>query len=217
MNRTRTFLSIVLIGFASTVCGRTWTSSSGREIEAKLVRVKGDKVYLKSAETGKTKAVSISQLCEADQEFIKKYQERQAVREQEKALAERKVEWLDDYDNALAESQKYGLPILLLYTAPEWCGYCVSLENNVLNTDDFEEYAKVNCILYIADFSNSDDAEDWKEDHPDLFEKLPCSGYPCAYLITADGSCMGRISGYDSNWSVADYTSKLTNFKNNAQ
>lgn len=197
------------------VQGRTWTNRKGKTLEADLVRVRGDTVYLEM--NGKIKPLKISLLCDADQEFIKQYEKEQAEKKKAEEFAKRKAKrrakWLDDYDDVKAEAEEFGLPIFLLYTAPEWCGYCVELESNILNKSDFKKYANANLVLFIADFSSSGTADDWKEDYPQLAKDFPCSGYPRAYLISTGGKKLGSIGGYDSEWSVQDYIDKLENFK----
>ncbi len=192
---------------------RTWTNTDGKTLEAELVRVKGDTVYLKIAKSGKIHPLEISMLSADDQEYIKQYEKDEAARQKAEKLSKRRAKWLDEYDDAKAEAEEYDLPIMLLYTAPAWCGYCVRLEDNILSQKLFEEYADRNLVLFLADFSENRDAENWKEDYPQLIKDFPCSGYPCAYLMTADGKQLGQISGYDSNWSIQDYINKLDGFR----
>lgn len=63
----------LLVWFAAcdSLLARTFTDTKGREVEAKLLSVKGNKAELKIASTGKTVMFPISRLSKADQEYIK--------------------------------------------------------------------------------------------------------------------------------------------------
>lgn len=196
-----------------TAPARTWTNSEGKSLEAELVQVKDDLVYLRLDKKGKIYPLQISQLSQADQEYIRQYEADRIAREKAEKMAKRRARWHDEYEDAQAEAMEYDLPILLLYTAPEWCGYCVMLEKGILGKDEFEEYANGNLVLLIADFSNPGDADDWKEEYPELIRDFPCSGYPCVYLMNPAGEKLGRIGGYDDEWSVQDYIGKLEKFR----
>lgn len=61
-------LSVFDVGFA-----RIWTDKKNRKIEAKLLRVEGNKIVLERK--GKEVKVAISKLSEGDQQYIKEWQE----------------------------------------------------------------------------------------------------------------------------------------------
>lgn len=200
--------------FAGTsVQARIWTNTAGQTLEAELVKVERGQVYLRLAKDRKVHPLKIDSLSDADQEFIKQYEKDMASQQKANELAKRKAKWLTDYDDVKAESEEFDLPILLLYTAPEWCGYCVMLEDNILGQNEFEEYAKRNLVLFLADFSKSSDAEDWAEEYPQLKKDYPVSGYPCAFLISPSGKQLGRISGCDSEWTPSDYIEMLQGYR----
>jgi thiol-disulfide isomerase/thioredoxin len=192
---------------------RVWTNTEGQTLEAELVKVERGQVYLKLAKDRKVRPLKIETLSEADRKFIKQYEQDQVAQRKANELAKRKAKWLTDYDDVKAEAEKLDLPILLLFTAPEWCGYCIMLEQNVLDKEEFKEYAKANLVLYLADFSNSSDAEDWREEYPKLAKEFPFDGYPCAYLISPSGKQLGRIGGCDSEWSPRDYIDMLESYR----
>ncbi len=206
-------LLIAGLCLSAAVQARTWTNAEGKTLEADIVKVKDGKVYLKLAANHKICPLDLGVLSDADQEYIKQYEQDRQEQERAAKLAARRARWEDDYDDVKEEAEKYGLPIFLLYTAPEWCGYCVKLEEHILSQKAFEEYANGNLVLFVADFSESRDKERWEDKYPELIKNFPVGGYPCAYLISASGKKLGKIGGYDSGWSVQDYIAKLENFK----
>ena len=112
----------------------------------------------------------------------------------------------------LQRSDGRGYPILFLYTAPSWCGWCRVLENNVLEQAEFKEYAKEHLVFYVVDFSNRDEGEEWKEDNADLVEKFPVRGFPCTYIVSPTGKKLGKIGGAEKDWGPQDFIKKIEKF-----
>jgi len=205
---------LLALGVVISVQGRVWTNSDGKTLEAELVRVKGDQVFLKVEKNRKIYPFDIAALSADDQAFIKAYEQRLAEQRKEEALNNRRNKWHTDFAEAEAEAKEWGFPILFLYTAPEWCGYCQILEKNVLDTSEFRDYSRRNLVLYIADFSEPADGERWKKDNADLYKKFPCGGFPCTYLLSTDGKQLGKIGGADSEWDAAYFINRLEGYKN---
>lgn len=191
------------------VQARTWTNAEGKTLEADLVRVKDGKAYLKLAQNRQIHPLNISDLSADDQSYIDAYQQEQLKKLEAQALLERKVKWHDNYADAKVEAEKLNLPILLLYTAPEWCGYCVKLEDRVFETSDFKRFSKGNLVLLIADFSKESDKKKWMKNNSVLADKFKASGYPCTYIISSDLKKLGKLGGYEEEWSTKVYIEKM--------
>ncbi len=204
---------VAMLGAACAVQARTWTNTEGKTLEAELVRVKDGQVYLQIGKTRQIHPFDIGTFSAEDQRYVREYEQEQANRLKQQAVKERTLKWHEDYAKAKAEADELGFPILLLYTAPEWCGYCRLLDGNILERSEFKEYAKANLVLYVADFSDRAEGEKWKKRNPDLVADFPCSGYPCAYLVSTDGKSLGKIGGCDEKWGPSDYIAKLEKFK----
>ncbi len=203
--------AIVIMVLCAAVCSqaRTWTNTEGKTLEGEVVRVKDDTVFIKITRTRRIHPIEVSLLSAADQEFIKRYKQKLADRLAAQALKERRLVWHDNFKDAKAEAERSGLPILLLYTAPEWCGYCVRLEDRVFDTGDFKRFAAENLVLLVADFSEKDDRKDWEEDNEAVSSKFKAGGFPCMFFITKDTNKLGRIGGYEEDWSTDDYLEKM--------
>ncbi len=192
---------------------RTWTSADGKTVEAEMVRVMDGKVYLRPDGTTKLYPFEISDLSSADRAFIEQRNADEAERLRKLERNARDMAWHTDFAKAKAEAAELGYPILFLYTAPSWCGWCRVLDENVLGQSEFEDYARGNLVYYIADFSDRDEGERWKKENAQLHEDFPCSGFPCAYLVSAEGKRLGRIGGAEEEWGPSDYIAKLEKFK----
>jgi len=62
--------AIILLVLASKVDARTWTSSTGSKLEAKLIKVDGETVHLCRADNGKTVTISKDKLSDVDHGFL---------------------------------------------------------------------------------------------------------------------------------------------------
>lgn len=68
---------LLLLMLSETVCGRTFTDSKGREIDAEICGFDGEKVELKLNKNGKIYEIAISVLCEEDQAFVRQWREQE--------------------------------------------------------------------------------------------------------------------------------------------
>src|ERR1700709_217000 len=62
------------------------------------------------------------------------------------------VNWLGDFKDAQIESAKSHKLILINFSGSDWCGPCIRLRKEILETGVFEAYAKEHLILVRADF-----------------------------------------------------------------
>jgi protein disulfide-isomerase len=191
------------------VQARTWTNTEGKTLEADLVRVKAETVFLKLTKNHQIKTLDISKLSQNDQDYIDEYLQEQSRKLKAQELRERTAKWHDNYADAKVEAEQFNLPILLLYTAPEWCGYCVKLEDRVFKTSDFKKFAKQNLVLLVADFSEERDKKKWMKKNSMLVDKFKASGYPCTYFISAKLEKLGKLGGYEEKWSTEVYIEKI--------
>lgn len=123
--------------------------------------------------------------------------------------SDRVAVWTADAKAAKAEAAKYDLPILLLYTAPSWCGYCKKLDAQLITQDKFKAYANKNLVLLIADYSEKAEGDKWGEKNKDLIEACPIQGFPHMYLLTPDAKNLGEVQYYEPEWSIQDYLDKM--------
>lgn len=57
-------------------------------------------------------------------------------------------EWTLDYDAARQmAATRTGAKLLVMFSGPLWCPYCIGIENSLLNTDDFRQWARDNRVV----------------------------------------------------------------------
>ncbi len=109
--------------------------------------------------------------------------------------------WLDHFGTARQQSKQSNRPILLLVTGSDWCPYCVKLKKNVLDKPEFKKFAKDNLILVFADSpSKTELPSSLVKQNNELAKRFEVRGYPTTIIIAPDGSVLGRIGGYTTDY-----------------
>lgn len=104
------------------------------------------------------------------------------------------------YQEAMENSLGTGKPVMLFFTGSDWCKWCVKLQDEVFNTDEFREWAAQNVIMVEVDFPQGVQLpgsqrmlnETLKKTYEDRIE-----GYPTALFIDSQGNVIGKL-GYVS-------------------
>lgn len=91
--------------------------------------------------------------------------------------ANAQIKWVESYEEGLEKAQKENKNMLILITAPSWCGYCRVLENDVLSKGEVQDHIIKNFIpIKILD-TNYDD-----------IKKFTFEGYPTVLIYNPEGS-----------------------------
>lgn len=195
---------------------REWTNKDGQKLIADLTElVDPETIKLRSAQDGRIYTYQVKKLCEADQKFVqdlihaesKKNAASQKQNTPAKAVS-RRAKWTEDYAEAQKEAKTHDLPMLLLFTGSDWCGYCIQLEEGVFSKRDFKKFADKNIVLMKADFPRSNQKSATKKQNAKLKKEFNVSGYPSVFILSPSGKKLGRIHGYD-RWSEDEYIRKI--------
>lgn len=121
--------------------------------------------------------------------------------------------WLVNIDEAYAQSQETGKPVLANFTGSDWCGWCKKLSANVFVKDEFKEWAEENVILLELDFPRRTSIpNNIRQQNNNLKNAFNVRGFPTIWVFHIDKnegdeyniSPLGR-TGYASN--VDQFTS----------
>ena len=86
--------------------------------------------------------------------------------------------------------------ILADFSGSDWCGWCIKLDKEVFSKKPFQEYAKKNVVLFLADFpSRKELPAKVKEQNEKLAKQYGVRGFPTVLLLDATGKILGR-TGY---------------------
>ncbi len=106
--------------------------------------------------------------------------------------------WVQSLEDAVAQSQNTGKPIMFVFSGSDWCSYCQRLEQEVFQTPEFESWSNQNVIKVMVDFPRyhnlSANIAKQNEELKEYFGGL-LRGYPTVLLVQTDGTVLGR-SGF---------------------
>lgn len=107
--------------------------------------------------------------------------------------------WSNNLEQAKVKAKEEGRLILLNFSGSDWCGPCIKLRKDVLDSDEFIRYANNRLILVNADFprlkKNQLDKEQLKVNE-ELAEKYNPKGiFPYTLLLDANGNILKAWEG----------------------
>ena len=127
------------------------------------------------------------------------------------AVQAQELKWETNLDKAAAVSMKTKKPLFLFFTGSDWCGWCMRLQKEVLNTPEFAAWAKDNVILVEVDFPRrSPQLPETQKQNNELQQIFQVQGYPTVWFSTPtkkDGKInldkigsIGYVAGGPSKW-----------------
>lgn len=104
--------------------------------------------------------------------------------------------WLTDFEQAQAQAKETGRPILVNFSGSDWCGWCIRLDNEVLQKTEFKSYATNNLVLFEADFPRQTKLPEMiAKQNQALAERFSVQSFPTVLLLDAEGKLIAR-TGY---------------------
>jgi len=111
--------------------------------------------------------------------------------------------WTEDFEQAKKEAAALKQPIFAFFTGSDWCGWCMKLKQEALDTKEFQKFAADNLILFEADFPRGKKMPDkTKKQNDELAAKYGVRGYPTVFLLDAEGKNIGQ-TGYKEGGAAA--------------
>ena len=123
--------------------------------------------------------------------------------------------WLVLIDEAFAESQKSGKPIMANFTGSDWCGWCKRLDKSVFHHQEFKDWANKNVVLLELDFPRRFQVPQYiKEQNANLQRAFQVRGFPSIWVFDMDQDENGQFvvnalgkTGYTKT--VAEFTTNV--------
>ncbi len=106
--------------------------------------------------------------------------------------------WADDFDVASAQAKKEGKDLLVDFTGSDWCGWCIKLDKEVFEHDEFLTEIQKSFVLVALDFPRGDEAKAKvpnPERNDELKTKFGVRGFPTILLMSAEGEVFAK-TGY---------------------
>lgn len=115
------------------------------------------------------------------------------------------------WDHAVEVSKRDNKDILIILTGKEWCAPCKVLKNNVLKTEQFNEYADSRFVVFEIDLSKSDLSRlnsRTNKIYEEFSEKYNATAFPSLILVNNQGVEKMKIT--DSTW---EFNEVIESFK----
>ena len=113
------------------------------------------------------------------------------------ASCKKKVVWQTDFGTALKDAGESGRSVLVLFSGEDWDGKTAVFRSEVLDTDEFKDFAREKYVLLNIDLSEAEQAKAIEEgneellarieDKSSLFRKYEVSSYPTLALLSGEG------------------------------
>lgn len=97
--------------------------------------------------------------------------------------------WTSDFDAAKARAAKEGKDLLIDFTGSDWCGWCIKLDKEVFQHDEFKAGVKDKFVLVELDFPRDKSKIDkaTQQQNKELGKTYAVRGYPSIMLTNAKG------------------------------
>ena len=110
------------------------------------------------------------------------------------------VSWLGDFNEAKTEATQKHKLILINFSGSDWCGPCIRLRKEILESSTFENYAAGHLILVRADFpcqkKNQLSKEQVKLNEALADKYNPEGKFPYTLLVDEHGNVLNSWDGF---------------------
>lgn len=111
------------------------------------------------------------------------------------------AEWMTDLPAAQQLAAEQNKAVLVDFTGSDWCGWCVRLRKEVLDTPDFETYAAEHFVLMEVDVpQNPNFDRELRARNEELCNRFAISGFPTLLVLTPQGTVVGGFEGGRPNF-----------------
>ncbi len=96
----------------------------------------------------------------------------------------------------MAESTKTGKPVLALFTGSDWCPHCRTLEERVLATPAFGQWAEEHVVLLMVDLPESGITPEVRSERSRICIKYGVRTFPTVLVLDSFGEKVAEEKGY---------------------
>lgn len=126
------------------------------------------------------------------------------------------VTWLGDFSAAEKQAAQEHKLILINFSGSDWCGPCIRLRKEILESSTFESYAAGHLVLVRADFPRQKKNQ-LSKDQVKLNEALadkynPDGKFPYTLLVDENGKVLKDWDGFP-NETAEQFVSQISKVK----
>ncbi|WP_231489810.1 thioredoxin family protein [Pedobacter sp. Leaf170] len=125
--------------------------------------------------------------------------------------------WMGNFSEAQKQAKASHKQILINFSGSDWCGPCIRLRKEILESESFEQYAYGNLLLVRADFPRQKKNQLSKEQvklNESLAEVYNKDGkFPYTVLVDENGKVLKSWDGYPDE-SAQAFVAEINKIKN---
>jgi thioredoxin-related protein len=110
------------------------------------------------------------------------------------------ISWLGDFKEATTAAARQHKLILINFSGSDWCGPCIRLRKEILESDAFVNYAADHLVLVRADFprqkKNQLDKDQVKRNEALADKYNPDGKFPYTLLVDEQGKVLKEWDGF---------------------
>ena len=133
-------------------------------------------------------------------------------------LLEGSPQWGNDFDKAKSDAIHNHKYIVINFSGSDWCGPCIKLKRDILDSPEFLNYATTNLALVRADFPRLKKNQlDKKQTgmNEALAEKYNQEGkFPLTVLVGIDGKVLKEWDGYPAGITTDTFIQEIQSIIN---
>jgi thioredoxin-related protein len=126
------------------------------------------------------------------------------------------LSWMGNFIEAQKQAKITHKQILINFSGSDWCGPCIRLRKEILESESFEQYAAANLLLVRADFPRQKKNQLPKEQiklNESLAEVYNKDGkFPFTVLVDENGKVLKSWDGFPGE-SPQDFVSEIDKLK----
>ena len=105
--------------------------------------------------------------------------------------------WVTDFAAASTQAQTTNKPLLLNFTGSDWCPWCIKMDQEVLDTPQFKDFAAQNLVLVYVDFPQHKELPAaLAAQNNALQQKYQIEGFPSFVILDSKGNKLAQMVGY---------------------
>lgn len=121
--------------------------------------------------------------------------------------------WLEDLDQAKIIAHQNNKHIFVDFSGSDWCHWCIKMEEEILNTPEFRNFAAENLVLVSVDFpKRKKQSEEQIQRNENLARQYAVRGFPSVAILDPEGNLV-TMTGYRRGGATS-YVAYLTQLLN---
>jgi len=127
------------------------------------------------------------------------------------AADSKKLDWAPTYEQAVERSKKESKPLFLYFTGSDWCGWCIKMDKEILENEEFANLVGDKFVFYAVDFPIYVKLDPKIEQQNDkLKENYKIQGFPTIILVSPNGKPFATLNYREGGGkSYGDYLVKI--------